>query len=299
VVGLTVNFPGISSHCLKHLMSSCKPVYVEDGAEEAALAYAALESIRNKLMLGPLEQAKYRVEYITCHAIGSELTFVFNCPGNVSGIRKACSVAVSCLNPISLYTKYGENMRFLTGKPSDRGAFNFCVQKFAGGLNGKIHITAVGKVKTTKEKMTDALATISKKLVKPAMPSAKEVQKPEKHVAATATDPFPVVKCSGWAATVVADYIRSFPYGVDVDVVGAGVQVNSTTWKSTHSKIKDIDKIDTFTSRKYLKLGKDAPGVLAYHVLSQGFSSATVAAKIVHDRPSVNDLKRAIHNALK
>lgn len=296
-VSLEIQFPGVSEKCLQALLSNCQCGH-EKGSEEAALAYALFEVIRDKLISSPFEISKTRVSGVKCLAIGQTLTISWNCQGTGSTMRKTCSLAVSCLNPIKLFSKYSENVKFLTNKGGKKEEFNFCVRKMVEGIKKRVLITTVGKINLDASKLKDIVTHISSKIPASETPGANESvapttpQKEEKETA------FPIVKSAGIGMAAVADYIRTNSGGMGVSVSGHGVVVYNHSWVTKSKQLSDKRRITDFVEKKYSKLGDEFPNLFAYFSIVQNYATAETALKMIKSKTKPNEVLSAINTAL-
>jgi hypothetical protein len=297
-VSLTIPFPGIASCCLKKLSCNCEGAKeLMTGSEEAALAFALYENIRDKLMGSPLEISKSRAGGITCRSINNNIVITWNCQGTGASLNKTCKIVAACLNPIKLYSRYNENIKFLSGKGGDREVFNYCVKKLAMGIKKSVYFAAVGKITMNPKKLAEIIKAIEKKLPDLEFPSAKEIANPEKRPKDTG-ESYPSVKCSGIAAVAVADYIRSNSLGMAVEVTGNEVIVYNMSWESKHKQLKDSSKISDYVDKKYSKLGDAFPTLFAYYALTQEMADGQTISRIIKSKPKMSELSALIKKAL-
>ena len=195
------------------------------GSEEAAVAYAFYEAVRNKMVGSPLEVAKSRVSRIQYSAMNKKFMISWNTQGSISMLRKTIGLALSVLNPHKLYSKYAVNIKNLGGNV-DRTVFNHVANKFADAIKKGIKIAVVGRIKADVSKLKDLLAKVDKKQQKLSM--EKPATKPSSHDNFTHT--FPSIKTSGLAAAITADYVRS--QGMGVSVLGDEIIVYNKSFES-------------------------------------------------------------------
>jgi hypothetical protein len=289
VVSLTIPFKGISHHCLKKLKASCVGTnHLEKGTEEAAIAYALFETVRDKISGSGLEISKTKASEVNCVSIDGNLVFTWHTMGTKTALVKSIGMALTTLNPIKLYTKYADNMKFLSGKGGPKEEFNFVAKKLAEGIKKSVYVTAVGRINITHEKIKESIKTLVGKLPSIDMPGAKEIEAPGKRVVSTETQikPYPVVKATGLSSAVLADYIMNNSNGMSVEVTGEGVTIYNHGWESKHKQLKDKDRITGYVQKKYAKL--DASGelntVFAYLSLCNGYIDSQVASSLVHSK---------------
>lgn len=297
-VCMSIALPNISQHGLKILMCNSPDAILSSslGYEQAALAFSIFESIRDKLSGSPLEIMKSKSSNIKCKALDGNLNIYWNCQATGSSLRKSLGLAVSCLAPIKMYSKWTENIKFLTGKGGSREVFNYVVSKMAAGLK-KVQCVAVGKLNTTKAKLEDIVKVIANKMPKVELPSAKEIEAPKKHDCIHKMHP--CVKASGIAAVIVADYIRSASNGMNVELHDNIVEIyNDTNWDSKKKQINDSGRIHDFIDRKYMRLEDNLPAILCYFAIVNGYTTTHTASKILHTKFKLADLTSMIKKAL-
>lgn len=278
---LSIPFSGMAMCCVKKLLTNCSDVKeLMNGSEEAALAFALFELIRDKLSGSALEVYKTKVSNVSCYALNGNLVIRWNTQGTVTSLRKTCGIVVSCLTPSKLFTKYTENIKFLCGKNGNKETFNFCVKKLSESIKKNIYIVAIGKINIDKTKLEDLLDTVLKKMPDQNIPLAKEIETPEKRTSAK-IDLYPLIKCSGLAAVAVADYIRSSSNGMAVEVTSQGVIVFNHSWETKHKQLKDSNRIVDYVEKKYDRLEEEFPAVYAYFSLTQNYIDSDTLKKIL------------------
>lgn len=297
-VSLSIPFSGVAPCCLKKLMCNCADGSgLMKGSEEAALSFALFEAIRDKFVGSALELSKSRVSNMSCATVGGNLVIRWNCQGTGSSLRKTCGLAVSCLNPAKLFSKYTENIKFLSGKGGNKEQFNYCAKKLAEGIKKHITIAAVGKINTDKEKLNEILKVVQNKM--PDVEIPKDTEAPPKHESKDSEDSYPLVKCSGLAAACIADYIRSNSAGMGVQVVESGVIVYNTSWETKKKQIREDRRIKDYVQKKYDKLGAEFSTIFAYFILTQNYADSETVAKVIKNKPKPADLVALIKAALK
>lgn len=286
-VCISVPFKGVASCCLNRLKSNCgNSDPLMPGSHESALAYALFETVRDKLAGSPLEILKNRVTNLSCATINGNFVISFHTAGTGSALRKSCGIALSCFNPIKLFAKYSENIKFLSGKGGDRSEFNFVAKKLAEGMKKSIHIAAIGKINIDTDKMKDIIGVLANKLADIEIAPAKDISQPAKTSPEKEENPYPIVKCSGLDAAVVADYIRNNSNGMAVDITDNGVVVYNHSWESKHKQIKNIQRIKDYVNKKYGKLEDrdELAAIFAYFSISEGNIDSDIASKITSSK---------------
>lgn len=265
-------------------------------SEEAALAFAVYECVRDQFIATPLEATKSKVSRMSCKVLNGQLNIYWNTQGTGSALRKTLSLAFKCLNPSKMFAKYSENMKFLGGK-ANREHFNYCVKLMNEGIKKEICIAAVGKINTNEAKLKEIVEAAVVKLPALEMPSAKETSAPEKRDCSAKE--FPSVKVADAASCiVVADYIRSNSNGMNVESHDGIVEIYNDNWESMHNKIKDANRINNFCKSKYEKLGDAFVQLLAYHSLVNQFADASSVGKLLKSKVKAVDAKALIKKAL-
>lgn len=294
-VCISIPFSGIAQCCLKKLSCNCsEPSELMQGSEEAALAYALFETVRDKLTGSALEVFKTKVSNISCYAIGDIFSIQFNTQATGTNLRKTCGLALSCFSPQKLYSKYSENIRMLCGKPGKKTEFNYCVKKMIDGIKKSVDIVCVGKIKTDNSKLKDIVDVIQNKMPEMDAPSAKESEAPpkrQKH-----DEVYPVIKCSGIAAAGVADYLRSNFNGVSLEVSSHGVVVYNTTSKL--DQLKDKHRIKDYFEKKYNRLDNEFANLFAYFSLTQKYVNSDTLSKIINGKLTPSKLTEFTAKAL-
>ena len=304
VVSISIPFAEVCGGCLKRLKTNCmEEAELMQGSEEASILYAQFEVIRDKLTGSALEVFKTKVSNIDCHSIDGYFVITFNTQPTGTSLRKTCGLALSCLNPAKLFSKYTQNIKFLGAKSANRETFNFVANKLMQEIKKSITITAVGKINTDKDKLNDITTSLTAKIPELMMASSKETQKPEKrHIASTAStaSAYPTVKCSGLGRAILVDYIRNNAGGMSVGVNDDGIVIYSHGWHAKHKHLKDKKRIQDYIHKKYMKLeqnGELAP-LFAYFSLTEGFINAVVAEKILKSKFNTDQLVELLEKAL-
>jgi hypothetical protein len=163
------------------------------------------------------------------------------------------------------------------------------------GIKKNVHFVVIGKINITKDKLSDILSVAIGKMPDMESPNAKEIEVP-KH--ADKASEYPVIKCSGIAAIVVADYIQKNAAGMGVSIEDGGVKVHNIGWETKHQQLKNAQRIGDYVHQKYEKLGAELPGLLAYFAISNEFAGADVLSKILKGKPKANELRDMIKKSL-
>ena len=300
VISISIPFKGVSIHCLKKLTCNCPDdTGLAKGSEEASLAFALFEAVRDKLSGSGLELFKTKASNVSCASISDSLVITFHTQGTGTSLRKTCGILLSCLNPIKLFAKYSENMKFLSGKSGNREEFNFFVKKLADGIKKEISIVAVGKINTDAAKLKDIIKVLVTKLPTIELPSAKETETPGKK-ADEEKETYPIVKCDGLSAAIIADYIRNNSNGMSVGIIDEGVVIYNKSWESKHKQLKDSKRIKDYINKKYAKLEdkEELSAIFAYFSLSEGFINSNIAEKIIASKLKTDKLIELLKKAL-
>jgi hypothetical protein len=301
IVSLSIPFKNVSPYYLKSLKNTCimKLEHANNEVISSCVAFALYEHIRDKLSGSGLEVFKNKVSDINCESINGNLSISWHTQGTGTSIRKTCGVAMTCMNPAKLFTKTSENVKFLTGKGCHKEEALYVANELAHGIKKTINISVVGKINTDKDKLEDILDVIVKKLPDVEITPAKDTTSPSKekneyeHI-------YPMVKCSGLEAAVVADYIRNNSNGMSVQIHDEGVVVFNTSWETKHKQLKDKQRIKDYVNKKYAKLeDKDELSpIFAYFTLSEGFIDANIAKRIIGTKMHSKDMSDMIGKCL-
>lgn len=293
-LSVSVSIPyNCSDHALDELMINNPGCHTKDsdkcviysGSEEASVAYALFELVREKLMGSPLEISRCKVDHVECQAHNGNLVIAWNTQGNQSSLRKTIGVVLKCLQPNALFSRYSDNLKLLGGKPN-RECFNHCANKMIDAIEKNIHFIAVGKIKlkntADKQMMQKSFDTACKKYVKSS--KSKDVHAPEKHSEYQTS--YSKLSCDdGSSAIVVGEYIRANSNGMGVKICGKYVYVYSNSWGSKRDSLKDKSRISSYVSAKYSKLGDFAGLYLAYMANSQALGIALSISKLEKINP--------------
>lgn len=300
IVSLSIPFKGVANCCFKKLKNSCHDeLGLMNGSEHAAVAYALYEHIRDKLAGSGLELFKNKVSNVDCNIIGDTITITWKTQGTGTSLRKTTGVVLSCLNPTKLFTKYSENIRFLSGKGGNKEEFNFVAKLLSESINKDINIVAVGKINTDTKKLEDIIDVIYQKLPEIEMPPAKECTAPAKKAMGEQYT-YPIIASKGLESAIVADYIRNNSGGMSVGIIDDGVVIYNKQWETKHNQLKDSKRIKDYIEKKYGKLeDKDELSpIFAYFSLSQGFCNSIVAAQIIASKLKTEKLVELLKKSL-
>jgi hypothetical protein len=290
-------FYKVDKHCLKQLKNGapCEEEKAPAGVESAALAFALFEVVRDKFIGSPLEMSRSRVSRIECHSLNGKFLITYNTQGSVSMLRKTMGLILGALQPSKLYSRYAENMKLL-GTKSDRACFNHEANQLCAAIKKHVKFVAVGKIKVDGAKLKDILSKVVGKQPKLDLAPAKLVSKPPKRE--EYKQEYPVVKTSGIAAIVSADYIRSKSVGMNVCVWDSGVVVYNHSWESKHKALKKADRIKDYVRQKYEKLGENFACVLAYLAITQKWADCCTVHQLVKSNPKPGAMVELLKKAL-
>ena len=291
-ISMGIKYP-IMACCLELLKNNQKGDDCYTGAECSATAFALFETIRDKMIGSPLEVSRSKVSHIDCNFIGDEFVISWNTQSSFSAIRKTMALAISCLHPPKLYSKYAENCKLL-GCKSDRNVFNECSNKLTEAIKKEVVFAIVSKAKIDNAKLKDLVSKVSTKI--PKQETLSGATKAEKHTEHKHI--YPVIKATGIDAIVVADYIRSKSGGMGVYVLGNEVVVYNTSWPTKQKALKNSSRIDDYVRQKYEKLDTDFANVLAYVAISQCYGNASTATKIIKSKPTPSSMKALLKKSL-
>ncbi len=290
-------FYKVDKHCLKQLRGGepCEEKEAHDGAESAALAYALFELVRDKFIGSPLEMSRSRVSRVECHSLNGKFLITYNTQGSVSMLRKTVGLVLSTLQPSKLFSRYAENSKLL-GVKVDRKHFNHEANLMCAAIKKSVKFVAAGKIKVDGPKLKEVLDKVVGKQPKLEVAPAKIVAKPPKREAYK--QEYPVVKASGIAAVVVADYVRSKSTGMHVCVHDEGVVVYNHAWESKRKMLKKADRIKDYVRQKYEKLGDDFACILAYLAITQKWADCCTVSQIVKSKPKPAAMVELLKSAM-
>lgn len=295
-VCMCIPLTDINEQALRKLLCNCAcSDSLCDGYPESAIAFSLYEMIRDKFVSSALEVSKSKVSNISCCAIDNMLCIKWNCQGTGSSLRKTCGIAVSCLQPQRMFSKFSDNIKFLTGKGAHKEHFFYVAKKLSDAIKKGIHFSAVGRINIDIPKLKDICSVIENKF-----PTLENIEKGEKPVCEkNETNNYPMIKSSGLASACVADYIRSNSNGMGVQVVKNGVLIYNTSWESKKKTLSEKRRINDYVDKKYKRLGVDFPNLFAYFISTQHYANSETISKIIKSKLKVEQLKDIIYSALK
>lgn len=297
VVSLCIPFT-CSRHCLtqlKHSQERSTCALEHKHAERSALAYAVYEHINNKLMGSPLESFKLRVSRVDCEYQNGQFIICWGTMGSISTLRRTIVGAISMLAPAKVFPKYVENMRLLGGV-GKRSEFNTCVAEMILAIKKSISIVAVGKLNIDSSKVDAIVKILPDKLPRQEIPSAKDMSKIE--IKPGYKNEYPVVKVSGIASIIVADYIESKLAGMTTIIDSDGVIVLNKSFDAKRPVIKELARIKDYVAKKYEKLGDEFYLSLAYIAISKYHMDCVTLKKIIKGKPTPKSMVEIISKAL-
>lgn len=297
-IGVCFSIPfKCSPCCLKKLLCLTPPSEKNNlmkDSEASALAFSIFETMRDKMIGSPLESMGSKVSNITCKSLNGNFIIYWNCQGTGSALRKNLGLALASLNPIKMYSKYKENMKFL-GAPAPREHFNHCVKNMNSAISKKISVAVIGRINTDKNKMEVILDKVFKKLPKLVNPPEKDTKSPPSRDCTT--EMFPHVKCSsGIGCLVLADYISSNSGNMGVEVHSGVVEVYNKGWESKRNKLKDDRRIDNYVNQKYNKpkVKDHLSLILGYYAITHTFADCETLEKLIKNNLSPKDISNLI-----
>jgi hypothetical protein len=295
IVSISIEFNSCN-YCYKRLKNNCveEPSLVK-GAEEAALAFALYEYIRDKLSGSSLEFYNNRVSAVDTYIIDNHLVINWKTQGTSTALRKTVGIALSCLSPSKLFTKYSQNIKFLSGQNGKKEEFNYLANLLSESIKKSVYIIAIGRINIDEHKLQTIMDTIHRKV--PSIINIKDAKKPT-HVSISRQ--YPVIKAKGLEAAIVADYIRNNSNGMSVEIGEAGVIVYSKNWEAKHTQLKDEKRIKTYVEKKYIKLEakEELNSIFAYFSLSNGYCTAQTAEKIIDSKLTTKKLIDLLNKTL-
>jgi hypothetical protein len=214
-------------------------------------------------MIGsPLEASKSKVSSFRCEQQKSNFIISWNTQGSMTTLRKTIGLALSCLAPSKLYSKYVENIKMLGGKP-DRAEFGYVANEMQVGINKEVSFSVVGKINIDGTKLKKVIGSVVKKLASSSMVPKKDTNAPSgvKH-----EEQYSINAKSATDAIITADYLRS--KGFNVNVMGDKIKIHDASWVSKKKTIKK--GISDFVKRKHDKLKGESSCLLAYMTIVNG-----------------------------
>jgi hypothetical protein len=296
VVALSFPFAGVSPIYFKKNRQTA----LENGLEEASLAMALFDHIKEKLIGSPLEQNKTRVTSVEMAFIDGNFTIYWQTSPTGSSLRKTLSVVFKCLTPDKLFPKYTQNIRFFTGKPVNKDEFYYCVKKMASGIKDKIDVSVIGKINMTKEKLQDLLSGIVKNI--PVYKSSSSGSAPEKRKPDNSeSDKLTTIKTNPTIQTILYNYIKLYLHNVPIEFVNDKMVIDmpATNWETGKKKLNDKERITAYVQQKYGKLGNDLPINLAYLSTLIRSADAVGVSKIAKKKLTISEIVSSIQQLLK
>lgn len=291
---ISIPFPDVAECCLKKLSCNCtEEGGLMKGSEKAALAYALFETVRDKLVGSALEIAKTRVGNVSCFTIGNYFNIRVNTQGTSTNLRKVCGIVLSCFHPEKFFSKYSENIRFLSGKPGQKPEFNYCAKEMITAIKSGINVVVAGKIKIDKNKLKEIGDSVFNKL--PSHENIKDTKVPESK-AVESESSYPLIKCSGISLAGIADYVRNNSNGMSIEITKKGLLVYNTTSKL--DQIKDKNRITEYISKKYERLGDDFMPIFVYFAITQEFADSNTLEKIISAKLTPSKLKTEVLKAI-
>ena len=235
----------------------------------ASLCYALYECARDKVMGGPLDLARSRVSNIKCGSVGGDFVLSWNTAPTLSAIRKSLVWVVSCLTPSKMYSKYSDNCKVMGVKP-DKAEFNKLADDLGKALKSSIKIAVVGKARLDKAKLQTLADKVAEKFPE------QKADNPKKSLSVKGDHKinYPHWSSKGLSAALAVQYIQAKSNGMNVELAGNKICVFSNSWESKKKALKP--RVDDYVKQKFVKLGKELGGVLAYLLATQCLGTADV-----------------------
>jgi hypothetical protein len=283
-------------HCLNALKYNMPCDHsTHKGSEHSALLFSVFECIRDKFIGSPLELMKSRVSHVNCNLQNGQMVISWNTQGSMSSLRKTISLALSCLSPQKLFSKYSENMKLISGK-SNRGEFGTCANDLIASIKKEICISVVGKINIDNKKLKAVSDSVYKKLPASEPISSKDTEQIPKND--EYVEIYPSIKASGISAVAVADYIRNKAGGMNVLVNSDSVIIYNKLWETKRKTLKQMPRIKDYVDKKYIKLGDHFYLIFAYLAITQGITDCGTIQKILKNKPTASSMKELISKAL-
>jgi len=301
-VVMSIPFKGCPPCCLKKLRtnSPAKSPSLMTGSENASLAFALFECIRDKMIGSPLETARSKVSQVKCKSLNDNFVIYWNCYGTGSSLRKTLSLAISCLMPHKLYSKYKENMKFLGGS-APREHFNHCAKQMINSIKKEVHIAVVGKINTDKKKLEEILKKTSIKLPILSSTELTPAEIPPTRVSDEKGKIYPHVKCSdGITCIVLADYINSNSGGMGVEIHTGLVEIYNDGWETKKKQLNNSKKITQYVKQKYenKSISSMLSELLAYNAISRCYADSSTISKLILKGINTPKVKEMIKKAI-
>ncbi len=301
VVGMSIKLKNIAPCCFKKLKNNCMQEAVAmRGTAQAAFAYALYEAVRDKLAGSGLEIFKTKVSDVDVNVINGMITIIWKTHGTISALRKSMSIAVSCLNPTKLFSKYAENYKLLTGNKASQVEYQPLAEEFAENIRKEILFTAVGKINITMAKVRDIVDFVVEKIPETDLHASALYHAKNRISADEVPTLFPHIVCKGLDAAVLVDYIRNNSNGINVEIANDRVVIYSKTWNTIHKNLKDSKKITNYITKKYSALEEknELAAIFAYFTLAQGLCNTETIAQIIESGLKTTKLIEAIKKNL-
>ena len=262
-------------------------------SEQSIVCYSLFKVVERKLAGSPLEVSKSKVGDVSCGYNGERFFISWQVQGTISATRKSLGLALACLNPSKVYSIYQDYSRAMMHVPN-REQFNYAADEIGKSIRRGVICGVVGKIKVDATKVKDMVEVVAKKLPDIVVDGAKV--KPGGHAACN--NGVCNIRCTGWQAALLKEYVMSVQRGISLDITSNGICVNAkeARWDAVARKLKSMAK--DYVAMKYGNVKADLHQIIAYLVLSSSSAGASHMHSFLKSQPSVAAIGEAIVKCL-
>lgn len=232
----------------------------------SALMYAVFRAVQARITQTYADELNSQITNLECNYQNGEFSISAQCPGTVSGIRKAISGILKNLKPAAIYPAYKDAVKQLSESceeklTTDRKIFNHLSNEMCKNINKGLNVLISGRANMTKEKFGLLAEACAKKLSVIAPKLEKdELHDPKEKVESMGSC---LAKCKGFDAIMVLRYLQSKMPGVNLYLVDNCI-FGSAKYESMVKKLNNSDAITRHVGSKYVKFKEDLTAALVY-----------------------------------
>jgi hypothetical protein len=255
------------------------------------VCYALYRAVSDKLAGSPSNVSKSKVSAVYHGYNGGRFYINWQVQGNISAARKSLGLALQQMNPAKVYPAYQDFCRLLKRPPS-REVFNYVADEITKSIKSGIMCAVVGRIKADKSKVEDMLEVLNNKMPNLGVEGSKSRPEAEEACHQESCE----IKCTGWPAALLKEYIISSLKGVSVNIATNGVCVNvkDTRWTTIQVKLKA--NIKNYM-RRYNNT-TDLHPILASFLLGSSSAGAFHVHKLLKEAPTVAAIESSINRCL-
>lgn len=232
----------------------------------SALMHAVFRAVQGRITQTYADELTSQITNLECNFQNGEFSISAQCPGTVSGIRKAIAGILKNLKPAAIYPAYKDAIKQLSESCEekltvDRTIFNHLATEMCKSINKNLNVLISGRANMTREKFVLVAEACAKKLsVEVPKLGKDELQDPKEKIESMGSC---LAKCKGFDSVMVLRYLQSKMPGVNLYLVDNCVY-GSAKYEPLVKKLNSSDVITRHVGSKYVKFKEDLTAALVY-----------------------------------